>query len=413
MTATLSLELLELPDWAPHAVTADMHVHMNYGGHYRHTYDSLAQQARAEDLDVVYNTIVNKEQRIPDIAEFSTKPFAERGVTIYPAQEYHTSFWGHLGLLHLDDHLLTPDFSAYQHSALTSPWPHNGAVADLAHRQNALVGYVHPYDWDIQPQKEKSLTHTFPADVALGKADYIEVVGFSDHKSTAAVWYKLLNLGFRVPAGAGTDAMANYASLRGPIGMNRVHLHANGTGAAALIDAVRNGRTVATNGPQLALQVEGQNPGDTLGLPAGGRRLRYRAAMSSLVPIDHLELVHNGRVVATHRFAGDRTRAEFAGTLTVRDSGWILLRAWNDGAHPLVFDLYAYATTSPVYVQIEGKPAHSAEDAAYFVRWMDRVIAAADARDDYNDAGEKSATLDYLRAARAVFSQRTSGAGQE
>ena len=72
------------------------------------------------------------------------------GVTVYPAQEYHTSFWGHLGLLHLDDHFLTPDFSAYQHSALTSPYPHNGAVADLAHRQNALVGYVHPYDWAIR-----------------------------------------------------------------------------------------------------------------------------------------------------------------------------------------------------------------------------------------------------------------------
>ena len=29
-----------------------------------------------------------------------------------------------------------------------------------------------------------------PIDVAHGKADYIEVVGFSDHKATAAVWYK-------------------------------------------------------------------------------------------------------------------------------------------------------------------------------------------------------------------------------
>ena len=48
-----------------------------------------------------------------------------------------------------------------------------------------------------------SLTNALPADVALGKVDYMEVVGFSDHKATADVWYRLLNLGLRVAAGAG------------------------------------------------------------------------------------------------------------------------------------------------------------------------------------------------------------------
>ena len=60
-------------------------------------------------------------------------------------------------------------------------------------------------------------------DLALGKVDYIEVLGFADHKSTANVWYRLLNCGFRLPTAAGTDAMANFASLRGPVGLNRVY----------------------------------------------------------------------------------------------------------------------------------------------------------------------------------------------
>ena len=38
----------------------------------------------------------------------------------------------------------------------------------------------------------------------------------------------LLNCGLRIPAGAGTDAMANYASLRGPVGLNRVYVEQNG-----------------------------------------------------------------------------------------------------------------------------------------------------------------------------------------
>ncbi len=53
--------------------------------------------------------------------------------------------------------------------------------------------------------------------------DYYEALGFVDeYVATATVWYRLLNCGFRLPAGAGTDAMANFASLRGPVGLNRV-----------------------------------------------------------------------------------------------------------------------------------------------------------------------------------------------
>jgi hypothetical protein len=402
-TVNIAFRPLTLPSWAPPSVSADLHVHMNYGGHYRNTPQNLAAQARAEDLDVLYNTIVNKEQRIPDIVHAGGAVTRDGGVTIFQAQEYHTSYWGHLGLLGLRDHFLTPDFSAYQQSALTSPYPHNGAVADLAHAQGALVGYVHPFDWDIVPEKEKSLTNALPVDVALGKADYIEVVGFSDHKATAAVWHRLLNLGFRLSAGAGTDAMANYASLRGPVGMNRVFLQTAGDASEqALQAALRDGRSFASNGPLLALQVEGRNPGDSIQLGPGRHKLSYRAAMRSLAPLDHVEVLYNGRVIARHG-GKDATSADLSGALTVNESGWILLRAWSDDAEPLVFDLYPYASTSPVYVSIEGAPASSPDDARFFLRWIDRIIASAEARQDYNDVQEKQDTLNYLRGGRAVF----------
>ncbi len=405
VTATLAFKRLSLPSWAPATVSADLHVHMNYGGHYRATTKTLAAQARAEDLDVVFNTLVNKEQRIPDIVHAGGDVTRDDGVTIFQAQEYHTSYWGHLGLLGLRDHFLTPDFSAYQHSALTSPYPHNGAVSDLAHAQGALVGYVHPFDWPIVPEKEKSLTNALPVDVALGKADYIEVVGFSDHKSTAEVWHRLLNLGFRLSAGAGTDAMTNYASLRGPVGMNRVLLLTGGDARAeALLDALRAGHSVASNGPLLALQVDGRNPGDTIEL-AAGKELNYRAAMRSLAPLDHFEVLYNGRVVARHG-KKDATSADLSGRISVTESGWILVRAWNDEPDPLIFDLYPYASTNPVYVSVEGRPATSRADAEYFLRWIDRIIASADARQDYNDAREKKDTIDYLRAGRAVFAEK-------
>lgn len=384
-------------DW----VSADLHVHMNYGGYYRNTPANLVRQARAEDLDVVFNTIVNKEERIPDIGYFSTRPDAAgtARTTLLQAQEYHTSFWGHLGLLQLDDHYLTPDFSAYRHTALDSAYPHNGVIADLAHEQHGLVGYVHPFDTFPDPANDAVLSNALPADAINGKIDYLEVVGFSDHKATAAVWYRLLNLGLRLAAGAGTDAMANYASLRGPVGMNRVFLDTGGRrDNASLATALKGGHGFVSNGPLLGLLVDGKKPGGTA---RTGQSHSYRVALRSPVAMDHVELVNNGKVVKTFELAGDRRSLDSDGTVELED-GWMLLRAWNDGADPQVLDLYTYATTNPVWLG-DTRAASAPQDAAYFARWLDRVIEAAAARDDYNDAEERRVTLQYLQQARGRY----------
>jgi len=392
--------------------SADLHVHMNYGGHYRATPRTLAAQARAEDLDVVYNLIVNKEERVPDIAyRPGPDPVSDADAQIIHSQEFHTSYWGHLGLLGLSDHVLSPGFAAYQNSPLASAYPDNGAVADLAHAQGALVGYVHPFDTVPDPAKDKSLTNELPADVANGKVDYIEIVGFSDHKATAAVWYKLLNLGFRLPTGAGTDAMTNYASLRGPVGMNRVFVDTGGdTSPRALLAALKAGRTFASNGPLLGLEIDGKHPGDTVSRPSG--KVHYRIALRSPVKVDHLELVANGKVVKSFALSGDRRRLDAEGELPVAASGWLVLRAWNDGADPEVLDIYPYATTSPVYLDLPGGLPPDPAAAAYFAAWLDRTIADAAARTDYRSAGERDEILAYLRKARDRFVSMAAGSAE-
>lgn len=408
-TVRADLQPQPLPAAFGHWRSADLHVHMNYGGHYRNTPGHLALQARAEDLDVVENLVVNKEERIPDIARFGTSD-ATGPVRIANAQEFHTSFWGHLGLLDLRDHYITPDFAAYRHTAMASPYPHNGVIADLAHAQQGVVGYVHPFDTVPDPANDAVLSHQLPADVANGKVDYLEVVGFSDHKATAAVWYRLLNLGYRLPAGAGTDAMANYASLRGPVGLNRVFLEQRGSdgGDAALLQSLKQGHSFVSNGPLLGLLLSGRKPGDTLAMTAPGRA-GYRVALRSPMAVDHLELVQNGRVVKQFDLGGDRRSFDGEGELDLAQGGWILLRAWNDGADPQLLDLYPYATTNPVWLELPGGAPPAREDAAYFTAWLGRVIEAADARDDFNDAEEKRATLDYLRAAQAIYQGKAGG----
>ena len=225
-------------------MSADLHVHMNYGGHYRNTPERLLAQAgrrgpRRRLQPARQQGRAHPGHRVLPAGGGADPASGER--LLFHAQEFHTSFWGHLGLLHLEDHFLLPDYTSYRHTALASPWPHNGAIADLAHAQGALVGYVHIADFPIDPPKEKVLSYELPATVAHGKVDYLEVMGFSDHHITAGIWYRLLNLGFRLPAGAGTDAMANYASLRGPVGLVRVFLETDGERTpAALHDALES-----------------------------------------------------------------------------------------------------------------------------------------------------------------------------
>jgi Tol biopolymer transport system component len=392
--------------------SGDLHVHMNYGGAYRNTPRHLAFQARAEDLHVVENLIVNKEQRIPDIAYFrvDADPASGPGFFLMHGQEFHTSVWGHLGLLGLGSHYLIPDYVGYSNTAAASLSPTNAAVADLAHAQGALVGYVHPFDTKPDPaDTTEALSYELPVDVALDKVDYLEVMGYSDHLITSEIWYRLLNCGFRVPAGAGTDAFPNFASARGPPGLVRVFVR-----SGAVLDhrrwlaGIKAGRTFVTNAPLLEFSLAGRAIGDEIRLPAGGgsHRLVARVGLRSNVAIDHLEIVGNGKVVATIPLRGERTTASDSVAIPVTASGWYVLRAYGDRATTPILDLYPFGSTSPIYVRVGDDPVRSPEDAAFFMRWIGRVEAVARASTAWNAPAEQSVVLRTLAAARAVFEER-------
>ena len=407
-TTVARLVLERLADLPAHGWwSGDLHVHMNYGGAYRNTPAHLALQARAEDLHVVEALVVNKEQRIPDIAYFRTDPdpVSTGGFLLMYGQEYHTSYWGHIAFLGLMDHYILPEYAGYPNTAAASLAPTNADVADLAHAQRAVVGYVHPFETAPDPaDTTEPLTHELPADVALGKVDYIEVMGYSDHLVTSQVWYRLLNCGFRLPAGAGTDAFPNFASLRGPPGLVRVYVK---SGASlehrGWLAAIKRGRTFVTNAPLLEFTLAGREIGEEIRLPAPGGRLSARVTLRSSVPVDHLEIIGDGRVVATIPLPGDRTGARDTVSIPVAHSGWYVLRAYGDRARLPVLDVYPFASTSPIYVTVGGEPVRSREDAEFFQRWIDRLAAAAGAHTGWNSPQERDAVLKQLADARAVY----------
>jgi len=391
-------------------VSGDMHVHMNYGGTYKNDPFHLQDQAESEGLAIVNNLIVNKEQRFPDItsAETDSSAILGRNSTVLRGQEFHTSYWGHRGILDLENHLLLPGYAGYPNTAAASLYPMNADVYDMAHAQEALVGAVHPFDEVPDPfaKPAQKITDELPVDVALGKLDYMEIVGFSDHKSTAAVWYKLLNLGFKLPAGGGTDATADYAApIRGQVGFDRVYVWVPiwPLNLKEWLDGITKGRTFATNGPLTEFKLGGEMVGSELKFNAAQAAVPFAAKLRSIVPVDHLEVVCNGKVTRDLKLDGARDTADVAGTIPLNESGWCVLRAWSEKAEYPVMDKYAYATTSPVYVTIGGKRAYSREDAEYFKAWIDRTIEVTEEYPDWNSAAEKELVMKRLRNARGVY----------
>jgi hypothetical protein len=383
---------------------------MNYAGLYRNDPSHLKLQAQAEDLNLVHAVIVNKEQRFPDIAYSGHRldPISDADTAIWHGQEFHTSYWGHVGLIGGQGSTLIPGYAAYPNTAAASLMPMNADVADRAHAQGAIVGYVHPFDEPLHPfDPKEALTNELPVDVALGKVDYMEILGFAEHRTTADVWYKILDLGFRLPAAGGTDAMADFASLRGPVGMNRTYVAMQGDArdVSEWTAGLRAGRSFATNGPLLDLTFGGEAIGGTVALKKAGR-VTFHARMHSIVAVDHLALVCTGGVATPLALAADHRSADVTGTIEVKQSGWCVLRADADTARDPILDMYPYATTSPVYVTVVGKPAHSAAAADYFLAWLDRIAEGVARHSDWNTAAERATVEARIAEARSVISAR-------
>ena len=166
---------------------------------------------------------------------------------------------------------------------------------------------------------------------------------------------------------------------------------------------LKAGRTFVTNAPLLEFSLGGRAIGDEIRLAAGSHRLEARVRVRSNVPIDHLEIIGNGKVVATIPLRGDRTMAGDSVSIPVTQSGWYVLRAYADRAALPVLDLYPFASTSPIYVNVGADPVRSPADAAFFVRWIERLEAVARASTAWNTPAEQARVLRHLAEARAVF----------
>jgi hypothetical protein len=122
------------------------------------------------------------------------------------------------------------------------------------------------------------------------------------------------------------------------------------------------------------------------------------------VPVERFELVSGGRVVASFGVGADSMAATVDTALTVTASGWYTVRAWSQAPrHPVLDSYQPFATTSPIYVIVGGAPIRSPQDAAFFLRWTDRLDSLARASPEWNSPAERDEALDQIARARSVF----------
>src|SRR6202050_2975719 len=390
-------------------VSGDNHVHMNYGGVFRETPTSLISEMDAEDLNVLNDFPTNNQNRLLDMQYFTGHPDSHSTARniLYFNEEYRPSFGGHMDLLNLKQ-LFFPIYGGYPGTPFASDYPSNAQVLDSVHSQGGIGGFAHPFliPRGEDPSKvDYAGAREFPADAALGKVDFYDVMCIWTDKFVAeGVWYRLLNLGFRIPISAGSDVMTNY--WRAPtVGSVRVYAHTGPTLTyRTYTDAFLKGHAFVSNGPLLSLTVNGKGPGDEINLAGSDSvRVNVKADAWSLVPMEQLDIIENGQVVFTQK-ATDTGRIQLRTTLEVPSSAWIAARVSGPSAQHLLMDSYVYAHTNPIYVSMAGKPMRSVEDAQYFIQWMNRSIELLDKR-TFDNPQQKEQVRDVYEKALAHFEQ--------
>ena len=204
--------------------------------------------------------------------------------------------------------------------------------------------------------------------IATSRADAVEMIQHGSYEHLE--YYRYLNCGYRLPLVGGTDKM--YSNV--PVGLYRTYANVPENQEFTYDNwcrAVRAGRTYLSGGPMIHFSVNGARIGDTLQLPRGGGTLEVEATAESIFPLHNLEILQQGRVVATTEDAKGARRLHLKTSLKVDGHTWLAARCGRPGAgalhHHDEWQRGVFAHTSPIYVAVDGEWWLFDQDAAQYM----------------------------------------------
>lgn len=390
------------------------HAHMNYGGNLRNTPENMLLMGRAENLDVVNALVANKDNRIMDWEYFvpggGQHPASKPDVAFIVGEEYRPPFWGHIFLIGLRDHLISPFLTGYAGTAIESLYPTNTDMFRKAKAEGAITGYVHPFGGGDGDPAKGSLggAKAFPIDVALGTVDCLEW-STSSHASLIA-WHHALNNDFPIAATGGEDSNT---SLHHHTMLGSVRTYAYlgpKLDARAWIEAVGRGHSFESNGPLLEFRINNQIAGDVIHLPKGGGDIELEAQVWSWLPLTRAVIYHEGKIWKEVPLDADRMNGRLRTKAHVTESGWYSFTAEGEGKAHSQDPSFPQAVSNPIRVYVGDQKIRSRVSAEYFTAWLDKLWKMTDAAGEWRSPKERQHVLDQFEQARQVFQVRATEA---
>lgn len=339
-------------------ISGDGHVHLQR--------DSPAANAtafawaQAEDVRVCHVLLMGdaRETYYPQYGYRAAGRAADHGTILISGQEDpRTRHLGHT--LHLNTSGVLRDPGHY----------YDYGPVFVRNREAGVSGFAHVGRRRWSFQVERGLTILAPT----GVLDFAEIaqMGYIG----VNLWHEFLNLGFRLAAMAGSDV-----PWGGSMGSTRVYAHA---GAEAdpdrWIAAVRAGRTFVTTGPMLEFTVNGELPGSVLPLRRGERvRVKARARREPAISTPwRLKIVALGETLKEVSGSG-ALAVDFE--LSAERSQWINVQCETNPEQLMdAPGFFAGAVTTPVFLEVDGRPVRDerrlAELVARRLRCLDDIGA--------------------------------------
>ncbi|MFT5501588.1 MAG: TolB protein, partial [Woeseiaceae bacterium] len=318
-TIDVELQLRRIDD--PRArgwYSGDMHVHDLHEGRFGISHDDFFQQLYADDLGVA-NALIHMDGskimgRWDDLTGAPSELSNESTILRY-SQEFRGAF-GHIGLVGVNQFIM-PLVGGAPNTAFASDILGVRHI-DSAHSQGAIAGFVHPYNRIVETPSDAA-TAAIPVIAALGKGDFYDVVSIASQETDSArIYNKILNSGIRIAATGGTDNFSDvWFDPSGGAARTYAHIPMDGNFSFDdWLSAVRDGRTFASSGPLLFLNVNGKQPGDEIRVKsADPTSLNVKIDVKSIAPLDRVEVLVNGDVVKEWTPGDDVSSWEFETTV--------------------------------------------------------------------------------------------------
>ena len=382
--------------------SADVHIHANYTSPHHQVIDprDVRLQLLGEDLNYGNMMVANSGGAfIHDRQYFEGKPhrLSSDRYFIYWSEENRSSAYGHMCFLGLKK-LVEPFYNGFRDTPYWEDYPANFRLAQEVFDQNGAVSYAHP---GMSPSFEAASIKELPVDLALGQKTAMDVLSNNDENATMEMWYRLLNCGFRVAISAGTDSFTNVVDHY-VAGGGRVYVQSGPRfDYSTWLERYRQGRSFASNGPVLTLDVDGKAPGEEIRLESASE-VAVRAAVLTQTPLDRVELIVNGRV-ARAESVDRKAEIEFQTRVPLKESSWIALRALGPRHRLILNDTMAFAHTSPVYITLGGRPVRVADDIRFYREWVERLIARTEKSPRFATAERRKEVVSLFQKALAWY----------